>query len=470
MSSNLIFGSVVNMQLAATPSNGSYLVAYDVDGFIKQKDDNGIITRIGGLTSSGETDRFLSDIRVSLPDGENFGRYVDGDIILSNNKTAVEVIKMSMVKPSPPTITLNCNSVIRFNQTDISNLLNFSYSINSVDISGNHATIGSVLLEYKRGNSNNWTFLSDDDNILYYSHIFSSTFTTNTFDYRLTVIDSQGGQNTVYKSITPVSYVKPTILIEVLAATHSTPETNIKREKGNISSNINVEIIVNSPLAKIISYQLQYQVNGGSIWLNVGNLILVDPVTPNLNISILHNDILLANSDSIGYRVLVTDTSNQISDVVTVNFKNLIFYGVSSTPSLSANEIRDLNKIFEDDTNSFTIFTGTQFKNFLFAIPSSLSLSSVIDEDTGVNYTDQYINSSINILDHGNISTPYKLYKMSLGIPYYPDGHRHNVITKINQSTIVEPEVTTTSISIEVLAVTHSTPETNIKREKGNIA
>jgi hypothetical protein len=470
MSSNLIFGSIVNMQLAATPSSGSYLVAYDVDGFIKQKDDNGIVTRIGGLTSSGEVDKFESDIRVSLPEGESFGRYVDGDIILSNNKSAVDVIKMSIIKPLAPTITLDCNSVIKFNQNDISNILNFSYSINSIDISGRRAALSSVLLEYKRGNSDNWTFLSDDDNILYYPHIFSSVFTTNTFDYRLTVIDSQGGQNTVYKSITPVSYIKPTISIEVLAVTHSTPETNTKREKGNIASNINIEIIVNSPLAKIINYQLQYQVNGGSIWLNIGDLISVDTILPNLNISISHNDILLTNSDSIGYRVLVTDTSNQISDVVTVNFKNLIFYGVSSTTSISASEIRGLNKIFEDDTNSFTIFTGTQFKNFLFAIPSSLSLLSIIDEDTGVNYSDQYINTSINILDYGNISTPYKLYKMSLGIPYYPDGHRHNIITQINESIIVEPEITTTSISIEVLAVTYSVPETNIKREKGNIA
>ena len=112
-------------------------------------------------------------------------------------------------------------------------------------------------------------------------------------------------------------------------------------------------------------------------------------------------------------------------------WKNLIFYGASNiTPSL-INDIRNLpNKIFVDE-NAFTIFTGTEFKNFSFVIPHSTSLQSIIDEDTGVNYTDLYTNTPINMLDAGNISTEYKLYNMSLGIPYYPNEHRHNIKIKI---------------------------------------
>jgi hypothetical protein len=36
------------MIIAATPSSGSYLVAYDLDGILKQKDEFDIITIIGG--------------------------------------------------------------------------------------------------------------------------------------------------------------------------------------------------------------------------------------------------------------------------------------------------------------------------------------------------------------------------------------------------------------------------------------
>jgi len=432
MSSNLIFGRRVNMQLAATPSFGSYLVAYDIDGELKQKNDQGVISRIGisSATASGFVlDKFSNDIRVSLPDGESFGKYVDGDIILSNNKTAVEVMTMAMTRPLPPTITLDSNSVVEFNQTNILNVLNFSYSTNSFDTSGNPSIVSSVLLEYKRGNENVWNFLTNDDNILTYSHITNSVFTTNSFDYRLTVNDNHGGTNTVFKSITPYSYVSPSISIEVLSVTHSTPETHLKREKGNIASDISATININSPFSELSSYQLQYQMNSSSIWINIGNLVSISGSTITTTPT-LHDEITLVGADSIGYRVLVTDaTSVKTSDVVTVNFSNLIFYGSTSVSPLVATDVRNLpNRIFVDE-NPFTIFTGTEFKNFSFAIPTSVSLSSVIDEDTGVNYTDLYTNTPINILDSGSISTSYKLYKMSLGIPYYPNEHRHNIST-----------------------------------------
>ena len=51
---SVIFGSTLNMLTAATPSSGGYVVAYDLDGILKQKDEFGIITEIGGgPTNSG---------------------------------------------------------------------------------------------------------------------------------------------------------------------------------------------------------------------------------------------------------------------------------------------------------------------------------------------------------------------------------------------------------------------------------
>jgi hypothetical protein len=50
---SIFFGNKVDMIIAATPSSGSYLVAYDLDGILKQKDEFGVITIIGGTGSQG---------------------------------------------------------------------------------------------------------------------------------------------------------------------------------------------------------------------------------------------------------------------------------------------------------------------------------------------------------------------------------------------------------------------------------
>ena len=132
-SSNLIFGTKTNLALAATPSNGSFLVAYDsATGFLSQKDDQGVISRIGvAPTASGVLETFPADILVSLSPGKSFGKYVNGDVIPSVGKTAVEVIIQSLTEPITPTVTLNSSTTIGFNQTAISNVLTYTYSINS---------------------------------------------------------------------------------------------------------------------------------------------------------------------------------------------------------------------------------------------------------------------------------------------------------------------------------------------------
>lgn len=54
----VLFESRVNMITAATPSIGGFVVAYDTDGVLKQKDDQGVITSIGsggGIGSLAQT-------------------------------------------------------------------------------------------------------------------------------------------------------------------------------------------------------------------------------------------------------------------------------------------------------------------------------------------------------------------------------------------------------------------------------
>ena len=57
----VLFESRVNMITAATPSIGGFLVAYDtLDGVLKQKDDQGVITAIGSGGGIGSLSQTLS--------------------------------------------------------------------------------------------------------------------------------------------------------------------------------------------------------------------------------------------------------------------------------------------------------------------------------------------------------------------------------------------------------------------------
>lgn len=51
--SKILFNTLVDLSSAATPSNG-FLIAYDIDGVLKQKDQYGVITAVGatGISAS----------------------------------------------------------------------------------------------------------------------------------------------------------------------------------------------------------------------------------------------------------------------------------------------------------------------------------------------------------------------------------------------------------------------------------
>lgn len=51
--SKIIFNTLVDMATAATPSGGGYLVAYDLDGMLKQKDQYGVVSSIGATGAIG---------------------------------------------------------------------------------------------------------------------------------------------------------------------------------------------------------------------------------------------------------------------------------------------------------------------------------------------------------------------------------------------------------------------------------
>jgi hypothetical protein len=51
--SSIFFGNKIELITAATPSTDSYLIAYDLDGVLKQKDELGVITPLGASGAQG---------------------------------------------------------------------------------------------------------------------------------------------------------------------------------------------------------------------------------------------------------------------------------------------------------------------------------------------------------------------------------------------------------------------------------
>jgi hypothetical protein len=151
-----------------------------------------------------------------------------------------------------------------------------------------------------------------------------------------------------------------------------------------------------------------------------------------------HNPTGSNNANSIGYRVKVTDDYTiSYSSVSTINFYNIIFFGSSLNAPANSNAVRSLpRKIFTNGSNPFTLETENINTNFTVAMPSSLSITQVIDIDAlNLNVTSDYkLNGTLNqIQDYAGNNTSYKVYTMTNSLPYTdkpsPPGHRH-VITR----------------------------------------
>jgi hypothetical protein len=538
----LVFGTTTNLTLAATPSTG-YLISYDTDGKLKQKDYLGVIKEIGlsqpgpqgdpgvqgeigpigpggtqgvpgppgpvgpiGLTWSGlwndtssylvnyavgfasaswfctntvtgssiglspsigsanwallaaqgspgeqgvqgpegpqglqgiqgiqgpqgDSFTFSDSILVSLVAGRSFGRYVNGDTILATGKTTAEVMLMALSQEIPPTVTLSSSTPISFNQTDISNILTLNYSINTPG-----STVASVLLERRRNGMGSWTGLTSSIGLTSYTdNTVNSAFNTQVFNYKYTVTDSQGATNFATFNITPAAYQAPTITLSVIAATKSVPETNSKREKGNIESNLSGLITRNSPLVNLSYYQLQYQANLGT-WINIGGTVSISGPTAAISIT-NHIDPLLNASNTIGYRVRVQDVY-QITDgtVNSVSFLNMIFYGTASSTPLTSGDVRSLpNRIFSDGANPFILSNGSVETKFSVALPSPLIISFVKDVNTNADITGSYVlnPNPFYVEDFAAISTIYNVYTMTNAVPYDESPPHTHEITRI---------------------------------------
>ena len=386
----------------------------------------------GTSGTSADTFTFSNDLIVSLSSGKTFGKYLNGQTIPATGKTTAQVIEMAIVESIAPTINLSSSTTIAFNQTSISNILNFSYVINSLG-----ATAASVVLEWRRNNSGSWTNLTSSTSSTTYTHSLTDTnYNTQPFNYRYTVIDSQGASASAIKDITPASYVAPSISLSVTGSSLTSPETNSQREIGNVSSSLSGSITRNSSYVSITSYTLQYSLNN-STWTDIGSSVSFGPGSGSLT-TITHNDTSLVASTVIYYRVkVIDDYQTYISNFITggnntVSFNYLIFYGPSSATPLNSTDVRALSSRRFATSGSFILNTGSTQVRFTAAMPNSFSIASsggVIDQDAlNADISGNYISGlqTFSVNDYYGNSHTYKIYTMVNATPY-SGNHKHSI-------------------------------------------
>jgi hypothetical protein len=369
--------------------------------------------------------KFEEDLTVSLGGGRSFGRYASGETIPAIGKTPAEIIQMAIAEPIDPTVSLSTPTTIGFNQTSISNVLNFSHIINTLG-----GAVSTATLQWRRGNTGSYEVLSNSlDSTGSFTHTLTdTTFNTASFSYQYVVTDSAGATSTASLTITPSAYIAPSISFSLASQAASSPETNIKREKGNVATVITGTITRNTSRVNLASYSIQRQINGSGSWVDVATNVSIGPGTTAIT-QITHNDSSLETSNSISYRVVVVDDYiSTTSSSQTVSFLNLIFYGPASSVPSDSSSVRSLGtRVFTDASNPFTLSTGSTERNFSVALPPGKTITQVIDLDAlNANITSNYVSGTISVEDGGGNGTNYNVYTMTNAIPY-DSNHRHQV-------------------------------------------
>ena len=232
----------------------------------------------------------------------------------------------------------------------------------------------------------------------------------------------------------PTTYISPTIALSISTIEPGgiIEESASFREIGNVGSTITGTITRNYATAAITSYTVEYKIGGSSLWLPMVGLSLVavsgnpSSVTiPSTN----HNDISLISATNLYYRVKVIDTYTMTtSNITSVSFSNVIFFGSSATEPTTSADIRALSgKIFTNGTNPFILNTGTVHKIFTIAMPASKSIDQVDDLTAlGIEITNSYVLSTLNVADDAGTLSSYNVYKLINSIPYSVN-HSHQI-------------------------------------------
>lgn len=363
---------------------------------------------------TGGTEIFTEDITVSIDPGKTFGRYENGDTIPATGLTPKEVIILACFEGKTPTVNLSSSgNDVAFGESGKTVNLNFSYTINTLN-----ATVASVLLEWRRGNTGSWTTLVTNTGATSFTHNVDDSanrFNTAVINYRYTVVDSEGITGVTTHNVTPQAYAAPTIT-STLNGTVTAPETQTNREKGNVDSLINGSITSNRSLVNITDWTLERRYDGGS-WtvLSSGSSLS----TLSVSIPSYDDNTLSTSVNSIDYRITYIDEyTSGTGGAKSISFGFFNYAGVDTNTSLLSAQIIALNnEQFATSTSRTHTYTTTASEYAYYAYPATypdVNTITMLDNGMGspITITGAFQKlSNVGVTNSYGVSQNYKVYR-----------------------------------------------------------
>jgi hypothetical protein len=311
---------------------------------------------------------YSSDFTVYLKQTDGFKTFLkwkNGETVPAAGKHPQELLKLGAQEGIPPVVGISLSvSSVPFYTTSVSTTITLTKTVNLPA-----TAFSSVLLEWKRNNGSIWTTLSTDINTTTYSftNANSPANNTNAYNFRYTVVDNVGASTTVTTDLTVQGYAAPSV-------GGFTTSGGSTRELGNVASTVTGTIYRNSPNINLVSYQIEYQLNGTGAWTAIGTPTNITAGVSSVDFSVNHaSSAGTLNATSISYRVKVADA--YVSVTYLGEGDNVVYFYIKRILGFSSNTSLTVAQI-----NAITNLADVSFTNNVYADISNVTSG-------GANYT-----------------------------------------------------------------------------------
>jgi hypothetical protein len=286
---------------------------------------NGTGVMLQGEAAAGAGQLFTGDIKVSIPNGTSFGKYLDGDKIPASGLSANDVIIMACFNAKEPTLTFTPDTIPFGFEGPKTLSSTFGYTVNSLDalpslVKIDKAKAGITNPDSTKDSdwddltSQNSGFTDKNGSVVLSDAITHTRFDRTPIKYRFTVHDNLGGKKTQVFELIPVAYSAPTISNVTIGST--------TRYRGDAAttyapvSGSNITITKNSNYVKLKSYRFEKKINNDS-WATVGSSTAISDNNlgtaftqsfGSISYSAVAGD---RDADTLSFRIVVIDEFNE---------------------------------------------------------------------------------------------------------------------------------------------------------------
>ena len=383
--SQVIFNSYINMQQdAATPSSIGYTIGYDIDGILKQKDQNGIVTTVGAV-STQRLDQTLNY-------GNNSGTYsiIMGTAtvirsIYGTGRIALDYGSTSSIYISATTSTIT--SSLQNSLSAVTFTYNKSTSQNSIVLSDNSLVtqVGTTTYSVKINQSGNSLSINHNDSTIGINGDIKVFETGKTYD-------GIGSENKAYvhintKGATTSIGVKNSVVIGGSGLTASKSNTVY------LGNNVNINNAFTLPNLDGLSNQVLTTNGSGTVsWATFSILGVPLPSILAVGNNSATYSIIIGSGSSI-----IMSTSSSFKSSINKNQIDLNYNGAE--PSILLSSDNGLKGQTYLQIASSSVFLNTNNLNI-----TTTSSSVTITDGTGLQYSSDY---SSTFIDESLVSKRY---------------------------------------------------------------